>query len=214
MMTGAIPRNPGTSRPMGRDVEHGIFSSMLDPKELAPDVPRLITRVEFEKLGQSDFFDDDTRVELIRGVLVTPPLPHPRHEDIIRRLNRLLVLGIRDRAWVQVNSAYAADDYSEVLPDLAVVPPGSYSDAYPSTAWLLVEVALSSLRKDRRIKAPLYAECGVPEYWIVNAEERVIEVHTEPSRGQYSRVVIVPVGAAIAMTKLPDVEIPVSEVFG
>jgi Uma2 family endonuclease len=199
---------------MSGDVANGMLSPMLDPKELAPDVPRLITRVEFEKLGQTDFFDDDTRVELIRGVLVTPPLPHPRHEDIVQRLTRLLVLGIRERAWVRVNSAYAADDYSEVLPDLAVVPPGSYAEAYPSAAWLLVEVALSSLRKDRRIKGPLYAECGVPEYWIVNAEERVIEVHTDPREGRYARVETVAVGATVRLTKLPDVEIPVSDVFG
>jgi Uma2 family endonuclease len=209
-----MPRNQRAAVPMRGDVEDGLVSPMLDPKELAPDVPWRFTRVEFEKLGQTDFFADDTRVELIRGVLVTPPLPHPRHEEIIHRLTRLLVLGVRDRAWVRVNSAYAADDYSEVLPDLAVVPPGSYSSEYPSAAWLLVEVALTSLRKDRKVKGPLYAECGVPEYWIVNAEERVVEVHTDPRAGRYSRVVTAPVGATIRLTRLPDVDIPVGDVFG
>jgi len=200
--------------PTGGGVAHGTFSAMLDPKELAPDVPRLITRTEFEKLAQTDFFDDDVRVELIRGVLVTPPMPHPRHEDVIRRLTRLLVLAVGERAWVQVNSAFAADDYSEVLPDLAVVPPGSYATAYPTSAWLLVEVAMSSLRKDRRIKGPLYAECGVPEYWIVNVEKRVVEVHVEPRGSEYSRVTAAAPGDTIRPLLLPGVDISVAEIFG
>jgi len=196
------------------DVAHGIFSDMLDPRELAPDVPRLITRAEFHELARTDFFDDDERVELIRGVLVTPPLPHPRHDAIVQRLTRLLVLAIRDRAWVRVNTAFGADDHSEVLPDLAVVPDGDYDAECPTSAWLLVEVALSSLRKDRRVKGPLYAENGVPEYWIVNADDRVVEVHTRPHAGHYSAIETVPIGGLIRLVSLPDVEIAVRDVFG
>ena len=64
---------------------------MLDFSELAPEGPRLLTRLEFEKLGQTDLFDDDERIELLRGVLVrmTPPVPSPRHDAVIHRLNRL-----------------------------------------------------------------------------------------------------------------------------
>jgi Uma2 family endonuclease len=209
-----IHETEGQAGPMGPSVTHATLTDMLDPRELYPEMPRLITREEFHRLGQSDFFADDERVELIRGVLVTPPLPHPRHDAIIHRLTRLLVLAVGKRGWVRVNTAYGADDYSEVLPDLAIVPDGDYDAECPTVAWLIVEVAISSLRKDRRVKAPLYAENGVSEYWIVNAEARTVEVHTAPRDGRYEVVSEVPATGAIRLVKLPDVEIPVAEMFG
>jgi Uma2 family endonuclease len=198
---------------MGPYVAHAILDAVLDPKELAPEAPRLITRLEFERLGQTDFFGDDERVELIRGVLVTPPMPHPRHEAVIVRLNRLLILALGKRAWVQVNAAYAADDYSQVLPDLAVIPDGDYETERPASALLVVEVALSSLRKDQRVKAPLYAENGVPEYWIVNVDERLLEVHTLPRDGRYTNVATMAIGQTVRLVKFPDVAIDVADVF-
>ena len=52
-----------------------MLSAMLDLQELAPEVPRLISRKEFEMLGQTDLFSDDERVELLRGVVIrlSPP---------------------------------------------------------------------------------------------------------------------------------------------
>ena len=58
--------------------------------------------------------------------------------------------------------------------------PLDYAGAHPATAPLVVEVANSSLRLDRRIKAGLYARAGVPEYWIVNLVDGVLEVHRDP----------------------------------
>jgi len=55
-----------------------------------------------------------------------------------------------------------------------------YVDAHPATAPLIVEVADSSLRLDRRFKAGLYARAGLPEYWIVNLLDGTLEVHREP----------------------------------
>lgn len=189
---------------------------MLDPEELAPEAPRLLTRVEFEKLAQTDLFGDDERVELLRGVMVrmTPPPPHPRHEAVIQRLNRILVTRIGERAWVRVNSAYAASSDSEPLPDLFVAPPGDYEDAFPTTAWLVVEVSLSSLRKDRKVKAPLYAENGVPEYWIVDVRGGAIEVYREPRDGVYRAVATYRGGEKIRLVSVPDVEIGVRDVLG
>ena len=47
-------------------------------------------------------------------------------------------------------------------------------------AALVVEVADSSLRLDRRLKAELYARNRLPEYWIVNLVEAALEVHRDP----------------------------------
>jgi Uma2 family endonuclease len=78
---------------------------------------------------------------------------------------------------------------------------------------LLVEVSDSSLRLDRRIKAPLYAETEVPEYWIVDVsgDELRIEVHTEPSADGYQRVEVLRDGDVLRPTHLPGVAIAVSD---
>src|SRR5262249_55889207 len=81
----------------------------------------------------------------------------------------------------------ALDDESEPEPDVSVVP-GSfrdYSHAHPSRPALPVEVAESSLDFDREDKGSLYARAGVPEYWIVNLAERVLEGYRESGPAAY-----------------------------
>jgi Uma2 family endonuclease len=114
---------------------------------------------------------------------------------------------------VRVQSAFAASDGSEPEPDLAVVPAGDYDDAHPSEAHLIIEVADSSLVKDRGIKAALYAESGVPEYWVVNLPDKLIEVHTDIIQGAYTRVASYRKGQIVRLQRFTDVEIPVDGVL-
>lgn len=41
-------------------------------------------------------------------------------------------------------------------------------------------MADSTPRFDRRVKGSLYALAGIPEYWLLNLADRVLEVHREP----------------------------------
>jgi len=93
----------------------------------------------------------------------------------------------------------AAGDDSEPQPDVAVVPKGDYRAAHPAHALLLIEVADSSLKKDRTVKARLYAERGVPEYWIVDLRGGVIEVHSDVVNGAYARITPYRTGDVIAL---------------
>ncbi len=178
----------------------------------APDSVRPISRAEYEKMVGLDMFVDE-RVELLYGVIVTMTPTKPPHDGALQRLTRLLVLALDPRAAVRIQSSFAASDGSEPEPDVAVVPPGGYDDAHPSEAWLIVEVAESSLAKDRTVKARLYAESGVLEYWIVNLVDGLVEVHTDIVSGTYARVAPYRKGDSIALQKFPDVEIAVSDVL-
>ena len=185
---------------------------VLDPAELQPDEPRLIRRSEYERMVELGWFEDE-RVELIYGVIVKMSPHGPEHDAPLSRLTELLVQGLIGRARVRVQSAFAASDGSEPEPDLAVVPPGEYDDAHPSAAWLIVEVAKSSLAKDRGPKARLYAESGVPEYWVVNLVDGLIEVHTEQRDGLYRRVIRHGRGDVVRCDRFPELEIPVGAVL-
>jgi Uma2 family endonuclease len=182
---------------------------MLDvpPHELRP-----ILRVEYEDLARLGRFDDE-RVELLYGTIVRMSPPKPAHDGLIQRLNRTFLLALDPRAAVRIQSAFAASDYSMPQPDVAIVPPGDYLDAHPTEAWLIVEVAESSLRKDRVLKARLYAECGVPEYWVVDVDANVIEVRTNIESAAYTRLESYPKGARIPLVRFPDIQIETATIL-
>ena len=102
---------------------------------------------------------------------------------------------------------------SQPEPDIAVVPRGDYRRAHPNEALLIVEVADSSLATDRGTKARLCAECGVPEYWVVNVRDGIVEVHTEIVERVYTRVEPYRAGGTIRLLRFPDVEIAASDVL-
>ena len=83
---------------------------MLDPQELAPEIPRLLKRWEFERMLEVGIFEDE-RVELLRGVVVRMTPPSPPHDATLQRLTRLLVRAVGERGWVRVGSAWAANGF-------------------------------------------------------------------------------------------------------
>src|SRR5581483_6624782 len=80
---------------------------------------------------------------------------------------------------------------SEPEPDLTVVrgPEETYFTRHPGPRdiGLLIEVADSTLLNDRREKGPLHARFRIPVYWIVNINDRCIEVYSEPIGGKTAR---------------------------
>ena len=139
------------------------------------------SRVEYDSLIETGFFGPSDKIELLGGQLcVSEPQnsPHARAISLgLETIQRALAPG-----WhVRVQLPIALDDESEPEPDLAVVSggPRDYAD-HPSRPALVVEVADSSLALDREHKGSLYARASLPEYWIVNLVDRVLEVHREP----------------------------------
>jgi Uma2 family endonuclease len=161
--------------------------SVIDLSVLAPERLRPLRREEYDRLVELGCFEDE-RIELLEGALVEMSRQRPPHMFVIRKLTTFLVRAVGERAVVQVQGPFAAGDDSEPQPDLAIIPDEDYARAHPSRAFLIVEVADSSLRKDRLIKARLYARAGVPEYWIVNLDKHVVEVHRAPDGDRYARV--------------------------
>ena len=95
-----------------------------------------------------------------------------------------------------------------------MVPPGDYSVAHPNKAHLVIEVADSSLRKDRLLKGPLYASSNVAEYWIVNIAARTVEVHRQPSADGWGEVARHERGATLSLSAFPDVSVRISDFLG
>jgi Uma2 family endonuclease len=171
-----------------------------------------LRRVEYDKLVELGVFQDE-RIELLDGVLVPMSPIGPRHSSAIDFLTLLLVRALGDRARIRVQNPFVASDISEPQPDVLVAPLGDYTADHPGDAHLVIEVAESSLRIDRGRKLRIYAERGVPEYWIVDVVSRRIEVHREPQAGTFRTVRVYEGEDAIVPLRFPDVSIRVNEII-
>jgi Uma2 family endonuclease len=171
---------------------------------------RPLRRVEYDKLVALGVFEGE-HIELIDGALLQMSPIGPPHGATVDRLTELLVLAFVGRARVRIQGSFAAGEFSEPEPDVSVLPLGEYDAEHPQQAHLIVEVAESSLSYDRERKARLYAECGVPEYWIVNLVEHIVEVHRSPSAGQYQQVTAHPKGSRLRLMAFPDVELSIDD---
>jgi Uma2 family endonuclease len=176
--------------------------------------PHRFTVTDYDRMAEAGIFDEDSRVELIRGQIVDMvPIGAP-HGGMVNRLTRLLVMAVSGRGVISVQNSVRLDDWSEPQPDFMVLKPrdDDYTTAIPTAAdvMLIIEVADSSLDSDRRVKAGLYAENGIPEYWIVNLAERVVEVHRQPEDGKYPEIRRVGSGGMVEIASLPGVSFAVA----
>jgi Uma2 family endonuclease len=139
------------------------------------------------------------------------------HFGMVNRLNRLFSKLLADQAIISVQNPLRLDDHSEPQPDVTILKPRAddYDTVtpYPADVLLLIEVADSSLDYDRTIKAPLSAENGIIEYWIVNLVHRVVEVHRQPDSGAYAQVQRWGADAVLDMIALPGVTLPLAELL-
>ncbi len=182
------------------------------PASFDPALVRGLRRVEYDKLGELGSFDHE-RVELLYGTIVTKSARCTSHESVSQRLTRFFVRAFEGRASVRVGAPLAASDGSEPEPDFAIVALGDYEDEHPTSAHLVVEVAQSSLALDRTTKARLYAECGIPDYWIVNLVDDLVEVHSDIVNDRYARIAPYRRGDVVRSIAFPDVAIAVDDVL-
>ncbi len=153
-------------------------------------------------------------VELIRGALIEKMPKSPLHASIVTLLFHYLAAQV-SRDWLVRSEQPLTLQDSEPEPDLSIVPraAGRSFSEHPGVARLLIEVCVSSEALDR-LKLELYAEAGVPEYWLLLAEERAIERHTGPRGSGYTEVERATWPAALESTVFPGLFLPPADLFG
>ncbi len=175
---------------------------------------RRFTREEYYRIAETGVFDGE-RVELIEGEVVQMSPIGPAHGEAVTLMAEVLWRLFGEGYRVRVQMPLSLGD-SEPEPDVAVVAgkPGDYRDAHPTSAVLVVEVAQSSLDYDRVVKGGLYAQAGIAEYWLVNLEERCVEVYRDPSadRGYRFKRIYTP-GETFSCLQKPDSPISVDSVL-
>lgn len=184
---------------------------------LAAEPRRTITVFDYHRMIEAGILHEDDRVELLEGVIVEMSPQSERHAQAIQRLTRILFRALGDDYAIRPQLPLTLGENSEPEPDIAVM---RAQDAlshreHPSRALLVIEVAGDSLRKDRAVKSNLYARFGVAEYWVVNLEERTIEVQRDPGPdGRYRWMRAATVEDTLEAASVPGVRVPVAELFG
>ena len=187
-----------------------LSAAMFDPSLVEPERIRLLSRKEYDQMVEMGMFEDE-RIELLRGVLVTVSPQKWHHAAVVEFLTNTIIRALDPSYRVRPQLPFAASDWSEPEPDLAVVRHDPQLREHPQQVLLLIEVAETSLRKDRILKRDIYAEAGVPEYWVVDVQKMVVEVHTQPGPDGYGQVAVLRDGDVLRPTQLPGLAIAVSE---
>jgi Uma2 family endonuclease len=179
-----------------------------------PEMKHRITVEAYHRMGEAGVLAPDARTELIEGEILDMAPIGSRHASVVNWLNRAFMSAVGERAIVQVQGPVRLGDLSEPEPDLALLKPRAdyYRDALPGAAdvLLIVEVADSTQRLDRRVKVPLYARHGIPEVWVIDLENALVHFHRRPGGGAYADVSATERPAVTPIAALPGVAIDLS----
>lgn len=157
-----------------------MISILEEPATREMVVP--ISRELYSAAGTAGLIERN--VELLEGFIVKKMPKSPYHILLVRRLIEMLEAYYSEfsseTCFVAKEDPISAGD-SEPEPDIAVLSgsPETFADELPSAALFIIEVAVSTLEKDR-LKAQIYAEINVPEYWVVDADSKRVEIFTKP----------------------------------
>jgi Uma2 family endonuclease len=195
-----------------------LLSDDRDARERGGPVRHAFTVAEYYRMAEAGVLPPGRRTELIDGDVIEMSPIGTKHAACVTRLQRTLSSRLGTRADVRVQQPVRLTDASEPEPDVALVARrgDDYEAGHPTPAdvLLVVEVSDTTLAFDRAVKAPLYAQAGIVEYWLVDLANRLVEVHRSPSADGYREVIRAVAGDTLSPSVLPDVRIAVDEVFG
>jgi Uma2 family endonuclease len=175
---------------VGEDEHVELLGGALVDVDATTDEPviRRFTGEEGVRLVEAGILGEDEHVELLDGAFVEMSPQSSQHSAALRRLSKRVRGAYGGRAEIFEQLPLAASEHDVPEPDLAVVRPreDDYSRSHPTgrDAILVVEIALSSQRVDRR-KSSIYAKAGVETYWVIDLPASKLHLCAAPAHGTY-----------------------------
>ncbi len=180
------------------------------------------TIAEYHRLAELGFFEENDRVELIKGEIIQMAAKGTPHSVCETRLERELYKLVGDRATLRGQQPITLANNSEPEPDRVIAK--NRDDDYlanhpsPSDILLLIEIADSSLKYDQEEKLPIYAEANISDYWIFNLVDNYLECYSEPYQTLqvkfgYRRKLIYLPNESVSLPCFTDLVLDLSKVF-
>ncbi len=212
--------------PMGDDRRYGFQSPQSGCRAaytvhfISTFYTRLFDVDEYYAMAEAGILSRNERVELINGEIIPMSPIGSRHAYSVDELNELFITRLRGRARVRCQNPVRLDNRFEVQPDVLTWRflrwrEDMYSSGHPNPEdiLLIIEVSDTTLDYDRDVKLFMYARFGIPETWIVNIQERHVEVYDQPSDGEYQRSRIAGLDRILTLPSFEDVSLPVRRIF-
>ena len=163
----------------------------------------------FERMLETGILPEDARIELLDGQIVELPEMKQNHANCIKRLYDVLQRTFSSRADVYAQSPIRLPQDGRPLPDVMMIHSASATteSPLPKDIYLVLEVAGSSIYQDRSTKLELYARDNITEYWILNLEDKQLEVYRDPEGETYRTKLILQIGKMATCLAFPDDQI-------
>jgi Uma2 family endonuclease len=178
---------------------------------------RPLTSAEYYHMMETGIIREGERVELISGQIFTMAAKGTRHTVSTTSLLEELSIVIQRQATIRCQDPITLPNNSEPEPDIVIarLREDKYLNSHPAPTdiILVIEVADSTLKFDREVKAPLYAIAGINEYWIINLIDNRLEVHRQPEDGIYTNVQILMPPRLINLPEFPEISLNISDFF-
>lgn len=159
--------------------------ALSNPASAEPKASERLSRQAYHRR----YDESGEHVELIEGRLYRMTPSSPQHASAVNRLARRLMRQVDEAAMiVRTEQPLHLGSTSDPEPGLALVrsPETRYDAEHPGRedVLLIIEVSESSVRHDRTIKLPLYAEHEIQEVWILNLRAQEVEVFRDPVKAE------------------------------
>jgi Uma2 family endonuclease len=170
-----------------------IADRNLSPIAITEPIWRLSV-THYHSMIASGILTEDDQIELLEGLLIAKMPKNPQH-SLSTNLLRTALEKIVPVGWYVDSQEPITLEDSEPEPDVMVVcgKTRDYCDRHPTAKdlELVIEVSGSSLNRDRTLKQRIYARAGISTYWILNLEDRQLEVYTQPTESRYEQCQVI-----------------------
>ena len=171
---------------------------------------------DYYKMIELRMIENCEKAEIIDGELVQKMTISGRHALVVDLLTQFLVRRAPDSVRVRIQNPLRLSEYDEPEPDIVLADLTKYDGRRhprPEEFLIVIEVSDKTLRYDRETKLPIYAKAAIPEVWIVNLPNNVIEVHQQPALGIYQLAKIFKRGETVGSSVLPDLKLEVDAIL-
>ncbi|MEM9005752.1 MAG: Uma2 family endonuclease [Cyanobacteria bacterium P01_F01_bin.86] len=131
---------------------------------------------------------DGSEVELIDGILYRVGISSPEHGWLIDLLRDYLEAELAGKSVrIREEKPIFISEFSTPVPDISVVERKSYAKTHPHPGdiYLAIEVAKTRTTEATKRKRSLYAQAGIPQYWVFDIKRQTLMVYENPSDGEY-----------------------------